>query len=119
MSRLTLTNAERVCLHELIPKASVAALLIDPTDPASAKANTREVQAAARSLGLELHVLNASRERDFDAVFANLVQLRVGGLVIGGNSLFVSRQEQLAALAVRTRCRQSSKTASLSRPAGS
>jgi putative tryptophan/tyrosine transport system substrate-binding protein len=88
-------------LHELIPKASVAALLIDPTDPASAEANTREIQAAARSLGLELHVLNASSERDFDAVFANLVQLRVGGLVIGGNALFISRQEQLAALAVR------------------
>ena len=59
------------------------------------------MQAAARSLGLELHVLNASTERDFDAVFANLVQLRAGGLVIGSDALFVARQEQLAALAVR------------------
>ena len=57
--------------------------------------------AAARTLGLELHVLNASTERDFDAVFAKLIQLRAGGLVIGGDPFFTSRSEQLAALTVR------------------
>ena len=59
------------------------------------------MQAAARSLGLELHVLNASTESDFDEVFAKLNQLRVGGLVIGPDPFFISRSIQLAALTVR------------------
>jgi putative tryptophan/tyrosine transport system substrate-binding protein len=88
-------------LHELVPNARVMALLIDPTDPTSAETTTRDVQAVAHSFGVELHVLNASSERDFDAVFANLVQLRAGGLVIGASPLFISRAEQLAALAAR------------------
>ena len=75
------------------------AFLINPTD--TAKGETTDVQAAARSLGVELHVLNASTERDFDAVFASLAHLRPGGLVIGSSALFVAWQEQLAALAVR------------------
>jgi hypothetical protein len=52
--------------------------------------------APARSFGLQLHVLQASTEGDFDTVFANLVKLRVGGLVIGSGIFFVSRIEQLA-----------------------
>ena len=60
------------------------------------------MQAAARTLGLpQLHVLNASAERDFDRAFAALVQLRAGGLVIYTNTLFSTRSEQLAALAMR------------------
>ena len=87
-------------LHEVIPTARVMVLLVNPADPALAEMTTKEVQAAARTLGLELHVLNASTERDFDAVFAKLIQLRAGGLVIGPGPLFTSRSEQLAALAV-------------------
>ena len=49
----------------------------------------------------QLHVLHASTERDFDAVFANLIRLRAGGLVIGAHAFFTARSEQLAALAVR------------------
>ena len=74
-------------LHELLPTASVMALLVNPTDPATAETITKDVQAAARALGLELHVLNASTERDFDAVFAKLIQLRAGGLVIGAGRI--------------------------------
>jgi putative ABC transport system substrate-binding protein len=89
-------------LHELIPTARVIALLVDPADAANAETNITDTQAAARSLGLELHVLNASTERDFDAVFAELIRLRAGGLVIGAaSSLFVAWQDQLAKLAVR------------------
>ena len=88
-------------LHELVPTATVMALLIDPTDPVLAASVSRALQAAARSFGLELHVLSASSERDFDAVFAKVIQLRAGGLVIGSHSFFTSRSEQLAALAVR------------------
>jgi ABC-type uncharacterized transport system substrate-binding protein len=88
-------------LHELVPKASVIALLINPTNPGLAEPVSRASQAAAHTLGLHLHVLNASTERDFDAVFANLIQLRAGGLVIGPDAFFAARSEQLAALAVR------------------
>ena len=59
------------------------------------------MQAAARTLGIELHVLHASTDRDFDTVFATLLQLRAGALVITGDPFFVSRIEQLAALTVR------------------
>jgi len=88
-------------LHELVPTASVMALLVNPADLTLAETATKEMHAAARTLGLELHVLNASTERDFDAVFAKLIQLRAGGLVIGGGPFLIARQEQLAALTVR------------------
>jgi putative ABC transport system substrate-binding protein len=87
-------------LHELVPDAKIVALLVNPTDM-SAETETKEALAAARRLGLELHVLNASTERDFDSAFANLAQLRAGGLVIGGGSFFNDRQARLAALAAR------------------
>jgi putative ABC transport system substrate-binding protein len=88
-------------LHELIPTASIIGLLVNPANPPIAEANASAVLSAAHSLGLELHVLKASTERDFDGVFANLIQLRAGGLVIGGDPFFTGRQEQLAALAIR------------------
>jgi ABC-type uncharacterized transport system substrate-binding protein len=88
-------------LHEVIPAAKVIGLLVNPTDGVLAESYTKGVQAAARSLGLELHVLNASTERDFDSVFAKLIQLRAGGLVISGGAFLTSHSEQLAVLAVR------------------
>jgi putative tryptophan/tyrosine transport system substrate-binding protein len=87
-------------LHELIPTASIMALLVNPGNPKVAEINTKEVQAAARTLGLKLHVLNASTERDFDGVFAKLIQLRAGGLVIGGDPFFTTWTERLAVLAL-------------------
>src|SRR5262249_3104371 len=84
-------------LRELVPTAAVVALLINPTSP-TAEVQSRDMQAAARSLGLQLHVLHASTERDFDTAFASLAQLRAGGLVIGADAFFVSRIEQLAVL---------------------
>jgi putative ABC transport system substrate-binding protein len=88
-------------LHELVPTATIIAALVNPTTPVLAETMTRDLQAATRTLGLQLHVLHASSERDFDTVFASLVQLRAGGLVIGADALFNSRSEQLAALTVR------------------
>ena len=87
-------------LRELVPTATVIAFLINPTTP-TAEAQSRSMQAAARNLGLQLHVLHASTERDLDTAFASLAQLQAGGLVIGGDAFFVSRSEQLAALALR------------------
>jgi len=88
-------------LHELVPTATVIAVLVNPTDPSRADTTSKELQAAANSLGLQLHVLHASTDRDFDTVFARLVELRAGGLVIGGEPFFNTRSEQLGALTVR------------------
>ena len=88
-------------MHELIPTTPVLGLLIDPTNFTQSEILSKDVQAAARSLGLEIHALRASTESDLDAVFASLSQLRVGGLVIGAAPFFNSRSEQLAALALR------------------
>src|ERR1700686_995578 len=88
-------------LHELVPTATIIAALVNPTDPARAETTSKELQAAARTLGLQLHVLHASTDRDFDTVFARLVELRAGGLVIGGEPFFNSRSEQLGALTLR------------------
>ena len=86
-------------LHELVPSAAVIGMLVNPNNPDAEI--RRDAQAAARRLGLELHVLHASTERDFDAAFASLVRLRAGALVIGPDSLFTSGSKQLAALALR------------------
>jgi putative tryptophan/tyrosine transport system substrate-binding protein len=88
-------------LHELVPTASIMALLVNPANPRVTETNIKLFQMAARALGLELHVLNASTEREFDGVFAKLIQLRAGGLVIGPDTYFTGQNEQLAALTVR------------------
>jgi putative ABC transport system substrate-binding protein len=87
-------------LHEAVPTATLIGLLLNPTCP-FVETESRDQQAAARILGLRLHVLYASAERDFDAAFETLVQVQAGGLVIGGDAFFTSRSEQLAALALR------------------
>jgi putative tryptophan/tyrosine transport system substrate-binding protein len=86
--------------HQTVPTATLIAALINPTNP-NAEAQLRFLQATAGNLGVQLHVLHASAERDFDTVFATLAQLRAGALVIGVDVLFVSRSDQLAALALR------------------
>ena len=88
-------------LHELLPKVQVMALLVDPTDSSTAKTTASEVAAAAHNFGLQLHVLDASSESDFEGVFAKLSQLGAGGLVVAGGPFFVSHREQLAAMALR------------------
>ena len=87
-------------LHEPVPKATIIALLINPANP-NAETMSSELHAAARTRGLQLHVLHASSGRDLDAVFAALVQARAGALLIGTEPLFIGLSEQLAALALR------------------
>jgi putative tryptophan/tyrosine transport system substrate-binding protein len=89
-------------LRELVPTATTMALLINPGSPAIAESTTKQVQAAARTLGLNLQVVHASTELDFDTVFATLIQ-RAGGLVIGPDAFFTARAEELGALALRHR----------------
>jgi putative ABC transport system substrate-binding protein len=82
-------------LHQIIPAGRVVCLLVNPNDPAAAEPQQTEVLRAARTLGLEVHILNAGAEREFDGVFAKLDELRASALMISADS------EQLAALAVR------------------
>ena len=85
--------------HELVPTATIIAALVNPTNP-NGEIQSRDLQAAARTLGVQLHVLH-SAERDFDPVFATLAQLRASALVISEDAFFVARLEQLARLALR------------------
>jgi putative ABC transport system substrate-binding protein len=88
-------------IHELVPTATVVALLVNPANQLQAERTTRDLRAAAGKLGVRVHVLHASTERDFDMVFATLDQLRAGALVIGPDFLFTRWREQLGALTAR------------------
>jgi putative ABC transport system substrate-binding protein len=88
-------------LHELLPAVRVLALLVNPADPALSETQSSAFLSAAHALGLELHILNASTESDFDAVFANVSLLRAGGLMIATDALFTSHSDLLGALAAR------------------
>jgi putative ABC transport system substrate-binding protein len=87
-------------LHQVLPTAGVFAVLVNPTSP-TAESQLRNLQSAAGTLGLKLHVLHASAARDLDTVFATLSQLRASGLVIASDTFLGTHGEQLAALAVR------------------
>ena len=88
-------------LHELMPATTRIAFLVNPTNRAFAEADTREAHEAARVLGLNLLVLNASSQSEIDAAFATLVLERAGALVTNGESFFMTRSVQLAVLAAR------------------
>ena len=87
-------------LHELIPGTTVVGFLINPQNPTSTP-QISDVQAAARSLGVELRVLNASSEHEIDAAFGSAVQQHANAVVVGANSVFLSRRDQLVGLAAR------------------
>jgi putative ABC transport system substrate-binding protein len=87
-------------LHEVVPNARVLALLVNPANRTVAETESREAQLAAHTLGVDLQILNASTERDFDAVFANLSRLRASGLVIAPDPLFSSWSKRLGKLTV-------------------
>jgi len=88
-------------LHELLPKATSFGLLVNPANPTATEFEKGIALTAAHTLGLELHILNASTERDFDAVFTEVIQSRMDGLAITADPFFTARAEQIAALAVR------------------
>src|SRR5262245_12495166 len=87
-------------LHELLPTTTTISVLVNPTSFLS-EPFVQPLQAAARALGLKLRILNASADRDFDTVFATLVQQRPNALVISPDTFFTTRAEQLAALSFR------------------
>jgi putative ABC transport system substrate-binding protein len=87
-------------LHEVVPAAGMIAILLNPTSPTT-DSQLRNLQAAANALGVRLHTLHASTERDFDTVFETVLQLRPGGLVVASDTFFATQSEQLAALTIR------------------
>jgi ABC-type uncharacterized transport system substrate-binding protein len=87
-------------LRGVVPSATAIALLLNPTNPNS-ETQSKNTQDAARRLGLELHVLNASVERDFDTVFARLHELKASALIIGQDVYFNAESARLAALTLR------------------
>jgi putative tryptophan/tyrosine transport system substrate-binding protein len=89
-------------LRELVPTATNIALLVNPANPTTATVSN-DAQMVARKLGVQLHVLGASTERDFDTIFAKLAQLRASGLIITPDAVFTARSKQLAALALHNR----------------
>ena len=90
-------------LQETVPSATEFAVLINPTSPNLAEAQTKDLQAAARNLNLRIHLLNASTEQEFETVFAKIIELHAGGLVITSDSFFFAHIEQLAALAAQNK----------------
>src|SRR6266481_6019188 len=96
-----LTAKRLELLSELVPQAGAIALLVNPTSGANTERVIRDVQEAARTKGLQLHVLKASSESEIDTAFASLVQLHAGALVVGADPFLSGRREQLVALASR------------------
>jgi putative ABC transport system substrate-binding protein len=88
-------------LHEILQGATIFALLVNPTNPRSAEATTRDLQAAAHALGLKLHILSASTEAEIEAAFSAVVGLQGAGLVIADDPFYATRSAELAELALR------------------
>jgi putative ABC transport system substrate-binding protein len=87
-------------LHELIPRATLIGVLVNPSN-SNAQTISADLQSAARGLGVRIEVLHASTEREFDAAFATLTGLRASALVIGTDGFFIRQSERLAALTIR------------------
>jgi putative ABC transport system substrate-binding protein len=87
-------------LSELVPQARMIAVLVNPSNP-RAEYTIRAAQEAARAKGVQLQILKAGAEGDFGTAFASLVQTHPGALLVGSDSFFNSRQEELVALAAR------------------
>jgi putative tryptophan/tyrosine transport system substrate-binding protein len=89
-------------LRGAAPSVTTMALLINPTNP-NAETQSKSIEQAALKLGVKLHILNASTERDFETVFAKLNELQAGGLIIGHDVFFNAQARQLGALTVRNK----------------
>ena len=88
-------------LHDLVPKAVRVAVLVNPANAPIAETMLREVPQAARAIGLQIQVLNASTSREIEAAFATLVRDRADALFVAPDAFFVSRRVQFSTLAAR------------------
>jgi putative tryptophan/tyrosine transport system substrate-binding protein len=96
-----LVSKQLELLHELVRKPTIIAALVNPTNPSLAETVSKELQAAANTLGLRLHILSASSEREIETAFVNLLNLKAGALVIGADGFLSAQSEKLAAMALR------------------
>ena len=97
----TALGAKRLeLLRDIVPKVSAIAYLVNPNNP-EAEPQTKDVREAARALGLDLQVLNATNEGEIDAGFASLIQFRAGALLVGSDPYLLSRRNRIAALTIR------------------
>jgi putative tryptophan/tyrosine transport system substrate-binding protein len=96
----TLAAKRLELLCELVPSPTVVGFLVNTANPTS-ESQTRDAQAAALALGLRLVIQSASSEADIDAAFANFVQQRVQGVMVGADQFFGTRHDQLVGLAAR------------------
>ncbi len=87
-------------LHEVVPQATTLGFLLNPTFPAAAR-QLRDMQEAARAIGVQLRVFNAGTDPEIDAAFETIAQQRILGLVVAADTLFVTHRERLVALATR------------------
>jgi putative ABC transport system substrate-binding protein len=94
-------EAKRLALlHELVPTATMIGVIVNPSSP-SIDTQLREINSAARALGRQIQIVNATNERELDAAFASLAQSKAGALLIASNAYFTSRRDQIVALAAQ------------------
>jgi putative tryptophan/tyrosine transport system substrate-binding protein len=96
-----LVQKEIEMLHQMVPKATVIGALVNPANPVLAEPNAKDARAAGGTLGLQIHIAQASSASDIDAAFATLLQVGAGGLVVSPDAFLFSRRGQIAALAIR------------------
>jgi putative tryptophan/tyrosine transport system substrate-binding protein len=104
LTGVTVSNVQVIAkrlelLHELAPRATTMALLVNPTNAAATRAELTETQSAAQALGLRLMVVNASKPTEIDTAFAAALAERAGALVVSGETFFTAQRDQLVALA--------------------
>jgi ABC-type uncharacterized transport system substrate-binding protein len=87
-------------LRDLIPEAKIVGSLVNMTDP-RAESQTKDMQEAARTLGLQIHILNVSTDAELNSAFADAIRLRVDALIVGTGPFFNTRREQVVALSAR------------------
>ena len=100
---IALTTKRLELMHEVVPAATSIAFLVNPTAPVTTEPETRELQAAARTLGVRLLIVNAGDPSEFEAAFATLVREGAGGLLVSGDTVFLNNPDALVALAARHR----------------
>jgi ABC-type uncharacterized transport system substrate-binding protein len=88
-------------LREILPKSTIIGVLVNPTDPITANGETSDMREAARSVGQRIEILQASTERDINAAFVSLIDMRANALVVAPDALFATQARQMVALAAR------------------
>ena len=88
-------------LREILPRAAVIGVLVNPNDPITANTETNDMRRAGRSIGQQIEILQAGTERDIEAAFARLIDMRADALVVAPDALFATQAHQLVALAAR------------------